>query len=68
MLKNGEIHYIKCIVCSTTKGKDMILGPKYDILAKHARKTKQFETCHIWARNKENFMSTKYAIMQKMKS
>jgi hypothetical protein len=50
------------------KGKDMILGPKYDILAKYARKTKQFETCHIWARNKENFMSTKYAVMQKMKS
>jgi len=47
MVKSGKTHYIKCIVYSTMKGKDMILGPKYDILAKHARKTKQFETCHI---------------------
>jgi hypothetical protein len=63
MLKSGEFHYIKCIICSTMKGNDMILGPKYDILAKHARKTKQIETCHIWVRNKKNYMSTEYVVM-----
>jgi hypothetical protein len=36
----GEIHCVKCIVCSTMKGKDVILGPKFDTLEKHAKKTK----------------------------
>ncbi len=42
MLKNefGEVHMVKCIVCSFVKGKDVIMGPKFDTLEKHARKGK----------------------------
>jgi len=42
MLKSefGEIHMVKCIVCYFVKGKDVIMGPKFDTLAKHARKAK----------------------------
>jgi hypothetical protein len=63
----GEIHRVKCIVCSTMKGKDVILGPKFDTLEKHARKLRQFETCHIWARSKRIYMSTKNVVMRKMR-
>jgi len=51
MLKNdfGEIHCGKCIVCLIAKGKDVILGLKFDILKKHVGKiVRRFETCHIW--------------------
>jgi hypothetical protein len=42
MSKNdfSEIHRVKCIVCSIAKGKDVILGLKFDTLEKHVRKTK----------------------------
>jgi hypothetical protein len=42
MLKSeiGEVHHVKCMVCSFVKGKDVILKPKVDILKKHERKTK----------------------------
>ncbi len=42
MLKNdsGEIHRVKCIVCSNVKGKDVILGLKFDTFEKHVGKTK----------------------------
>ncbi len=42
MLKNGfgEIHHAKLIVCSIMKGKDVILGLKFDTFEKHARKSK----------------------------
>jgi hypothetical protein len=36
----GEIHCVKCKVCSFVKGKDAILRLKVDTLEKHARKTK----------------------------
>ncbi len=36
----GEIHCVKCIVCSIVKGKDMILGLKFDTFEKHVGKTK----------------------------
>ncbi len=43
MLKNdfGEIHCGKCIVCLIAKGKDVILGLKFDILKKHVGKIKE---------------------------
>jgi hypothetical protein len=36
----GEINFVKRIVCSAMKGKEVILVPKSDMLEKHARKTK----------------------------
>ncbi len=36
----GEGHYVKCMVCSFVKGKDVILGPKVNTLEKHAGKTR----------------------------
>jgi hypothetical protein len=37
MLKNdsSEIHRVNCIVCSIAKGKDVILGLKFNTLEKH---------------------------------
>jgi hypothetical protein len=42
MLKSEsrKIHQVKCIVSPFVKGKTIILGPKFDTLEKHARKTK----------------------------
>jgi hypothetical protein len=41
MFKNeiGDINRVKCIVCLDVKGKDVILGPKFDMLEKHVGKT-----------------------------
>jgi len=36
----GEIHDVKCLVCSFVKGKDVILGLKANTLGKHAGKTR----------------------------
>jgi hypothetical protein len=38
--KTRKVHYVKCLVCSFVKGKDVILGPKANILEKHVWKTK----------------------------
>lgn len=53
------------IVHSFVRSKDVILGPKANILERHVGKHK--ETFCTWARNKENGMSTRNAIMQRMK-
>jgi len=54
--KSRENHCVKCIVCLNVKGKDVVLGSKFDMLEKHMEKTKQFITCHIWEKRKGNFM------------
>jgi hypothetical protein len=36
----GEVHCVKCKVCSFVKGKDVILQSKVDTLEKHVRKTR----------------------------
>jgi len=36
----GEVHCVKCKVCSFVKGKDVILRLKVDTLEKHARKAR----------------------------
>jgi hypothetical protein len=38
--KTGEVHYVKCLVCSFVKGKDVILRPKVNTFKKHVEKTK----------------------------
>jgi hypothetical protein len=38
--KSGEVHCVKCLVCSFVKGKDVILGPKANTLEKHVGKTR----------------------------
>jgi hypothetical protein len=42
MLKNEtrEVHYVRCMVCSFVKGKDVMLRPKVNTLEKHVGKTK----------------------------
>jgi len=42
MLKSeiGEVHHVKCMVCSFVKGKDVIVRPKADILKNHEGKTR----------------------------
>jgi hypothetical protein len=37
--KSRKNHCMKCIVCLNVKGKDVILGPKFDMLEKHMEKT-----------------------------
>ncbi len=56
MLKSNssEIHRVKCIICLTMKGKDVILGPKFDMLEKHARKTKAIRNMpHLGKKQRE---------------
>jgi hypothetical protein len=36
----GKIHHVKFLVYSFVKGKNVILGPKANILEKHVGKTK----------------------------
>jgi hypothetical protein len=38
-IKSRENHCMKCIVCLNVKGKDVALGPKFDMLEKHMEKT-----------------------------
>jgi hypothetical protein len=62
MLKSdyGEIHHVKCIVCSTMKGKDVILGPKFDTLEKHVRKTKAIRNMpHLGKKQREFYVNKK---------
>jgi len=62
MLKSdyGEIHRVKCIVCSTMKGKDVILGPKFDTFEKHARKTKAIQNMpHLGKKQREFYVNKK---------
>jgi len=62
-----KVHHVKCMVCSFVKGKDGILGPKVDILENMKGKQGLFETCHTWARNKDNGMLIRSAIMERIK-
>jgi hypothetical protein len=62
MLKNDfeKIQQVKCIICSATKGKDVMLGPKFDTLEKHRlKRQKQVVTCHIWVRRKRILIQQK---------
>jgi hypothetical protein len=58
MLKSdlGDNTHVKCIVCIIVKGKDVILGPKFDMLDKHARKTKVVQDMPHLGRRKGSFM------------
>jgi hypothetical protein len=38
--KDGEVHNVKCVVCSTVAGKDLILCPISNTLEKHIGKRK----------------------------
>jgi hypothetical protein len=42
MLKSeiGKVHYVKCLICSFVKDKDVILGPKANTLEKHVGKAR----------------------------
>jgi hypothetical protein len=57
MLKNKFREIVKCIVYSFVKGKDIILGLKFDMLEQHVGKKNQCVTCHKLARRKVNFIS-----------
>jgi hypothetical protein len=62
MLKSdyGEIHRVKCIVYSIMKGKDVILGPKFDTLEKHARKTNAIQNMpHLGKKQGEFYVNKK---------
>jgi hypothetical protein len=37
--KTREIHLVKCMVYSFSKGKEVILGPKANTFEKHVRKS-----------------------------
>jgi hypothetical protein len=39
-IETRKVHHVKCMVCSFVKSKDVILGPKVDILEKHEGKTR----------------------------
>lgn len=58
MLKSdlGDTNHVKCIVCSIVKGKDVILGPKFDTLDKHVGKTKVVQDMPHLGRRKWSFM------------
>jgi hypothetical protein len=58
MLKSefGEVHMVKCIVCSFVKGKDVIMGLKFDILEKHARKVKAIHDMAHLGKKKGEFL------------
>jgi hypothetical protein len=58
MLKNRFRKIVKCIFYSFVKGKDVILGFKFDMFEKHVGKKRQFVTCHNWGKRKVNFKST----------
>jgi hypothetical protein len=34
------VHYVKCLVCSFVKGKDVILGPKANTFENHVAESK----------------------------
>ncbi len=56
----GEINYVKCIVCLTMKGKDVILGPKLNTLEKHVRKTKTVRDMpHLGKKEKVFYLNKK---------
>jgi hypothetical protein len=58
MLKNdlGDINCVKCIVCLDVKGKDVILGPKFDMLEKHVGKTNTIKNMPHLERRERSFM------------
>ncbi len=58
MLKSdlGNINHVKCIVCIIVKGKDVILGPKFDTLNKHEGRTKVVQDMPHLGRRKGSFM------------
>lgn len=62
MLKSefGEVYMVKCILCSFVKGKDVIMGPKFDTLAKHARKPKAIhDMVHLGKKKGEFYIKKK---------
>jgi hypothetical protein len=61
MLKSefGEVHMVKCIVCSFVKGKDVIIGPKFDTFEKHARKAKVIHDMAYLGKKKGEFYMKK---------
>jgi hypothetical protein len=60
MLKNDfeNINSVKCIVCSTMKGKEVILGIKLDILEKNVGKTKAVrDMSHLGKKEREFYVN-----------
>ncbi len=70
MLKSefGEVHMVKCIVCPFVKGKDVIMGLKFDTLEKHARKAKAIHDMANLGNKKGKFYIYKNVIILEMRS
>jgi hypothetical protein len=39
---DGLLHMVKCTICSTVRGKPVIMGPKWDTINRHSRRI-----CHV---------------------
>jgi hypothetical protein len=39
---DGILHMVKCIICSTVKGRPMIMAPKWDTIRRHSKRI-----CHL---------------------
>ncbi len=51
---------MKCIACLDVKGKDVILGPKFDMLEKHEGKTKTIQNMpHLGKKEGEFYVNKK---------
>jgi hypothetical protein len=56
----GEVHMVKCIVCSFLKGKDVIMGPTFDTFEKHATKAKAIHNmAHLGKKKGEFYIKMK---------
>jgi hypothetical protein len=62
MLKSdlGDTNHVKCIVRLTMKGKDVILGPKFDTLDKHVGKIRVVRNMpHLGKKEREFYVNKK---------
>jgi hypothetical protein len=57
---SGEVNKVKCMVYSFVKGKDVLLGPKVNILEKHAGKTQAIQDMlHLGKKKREWYYNKK---------
>ncbi len=66
--QNGEMHQGKCIVCNSSQGKDMLLGPKSNTFKKHVESGRPLKICHMFGLRKTNGILTKNVTMCRIKS
>jgi hypothetical protein len=45
----GLLHMVKCSICSAVKGRAVIMGPKFDIVKRHAKRVGHLKNTELYA-------------------